>query len=131
MIASAFSAASRRGDQSLPYMATRLSSRLTYVEQGKVIMGPIHDTAGVEQGGVSSPPSTSSREELDVCNGSGLGLDRGAISVAVIGQADDMALVSPHPAALQSLLNLSEAFSSSTSLTNVPEKTKLMVYPSK
>ena len=55
----------------------------------------------------------------------------GAISVAAIGQADDVALVSPHPAALQSLLNISEAFAASTSLTNVPEKTKLLAYPAK
>ena len=55
----------------------------------------------------------------------------GAISVAAIGQADDVALVSPHPAALQSLLNISEAFAASHSLTNVPEKTKLLAYPAK
>ena len=55
----------------------------------------------------------------------------GAVTVAAIGQADDVALVSPHPAALQSLLNLSQAFSASTSLTNVPEKTKLLAYPAK
>ena len=133
VLTAAFSAAGSNGDQSLLYMATRLASRLTYVEQGKVIMGPIHDTAGVEQGGVSSSDQFQlvNGEELDTCNGSGLGLDMGAVSVAAIGQADDVALVSPHPAALQSLLNLSEAFSSSTSLTNVPEKTKLLVYPSK
>ena len=131
VLSAAFSAAGNHGDQSLLYMATRLASRLTYVEQGKVIMGPIHDTAGVEQGGVSSSDQFQlvNGEELDMCNDSGLGLDMGAVSVAAIGQADDVALVSPHPAALQSLLNLSEAFSSSTSLTNVPEKTKLLVYP--
>jgi hypothetical protein len=87
VITSAFSAASSHGDQSLLYMATRLSSRLTYVEQGKVIMGPIHDTAGVEQGGVSSSDQFQlvNGEELDMCNRSGLGLDMGAISVAAIG----------------------------------------------
>ena len=101
--------------------------------QGKVIMGPIHDTVGVEQGGISSSDQFQlvNGDELDTCNGSGLGLDMGAISVAAIGQADDVALVSPHPAALQSLLNLSEAFSTSTSLTNVPEKTKLLAYPAR
>ena len=73
--------------------------------QGKVIMGPIHDTVGIEQGGISSS------DQFQLVNG------------------DELALLSPHPAALQSLLNLSEAFSISTSLTNVPEKTKLLVYP--
>ena len=47
VLSSAFSAV-RSGDQSLLYMATRLSSRLTYVEHDKVLMGPIHDTVGVE-----------------------------------------------------------------------------------
>ena len=90
-------------------------------------------TAGVEQGGVSSSDQFQlvNGVELDLCNGSGLGLDMGAVSVAAIGQGDDVSIVSPHPAALQSLLNLSEAFSASTSLTNVPEKTKLLAYPVK
>ena len=66
--------------------------------------------------------------ELVVTNNSGLGLDMGAVFVAAIGQAFDVALLSPHPLALQSLLNLSEDFSSATSLENVPEKTKLLVY---
>ena len=133
VISAAFSAATSHGDQSLLYMATRLTSRLAYMEQGKIILGPIHDTVGVEQGGVSSSDQFQlvNGAELDMTNGSGLGLDMGAVSVAAIGQADDVALVSPHPAALQSLLNLSEAFSASTSLTNVPEKTKLLAYPAK
>ena len=84
----------------------------------------------MEQGGVASSDMFQlvNNQELVVTNGSGLGLDMGAVSVAAIGQADDVALVSPHPLALQSLLNLSEDFSSATSLQNVPEKTKLLVY---
>ena len=114
-------------------MATRLTSRVTYVEQGKVIMGPNCDTVGVEQGGVSSSDQFQlvNGAELVMTNGSGLGLDMGAVIVAAIGQADNVALVSPHPAALQLPLNLSEAFSASTSLTKVPEKTKLLAYPIK
>ena len=40
--------------QSILYIAKRLSSRLTYLNFNNVIMGPIHDERGVEQGGVWS-----------------------------------------------------------------------------
>ena len=83
-----------------------------------------------EQCGVASSDMFQlvNNHKMVVTNSSGLGLDMGAVSVAAIGQADDVALLSPHPLALQSLLNLSEDFSSATSLQNVPEKTKLLVY---
>ena len=37
--------------QGLLYLADRLSSRQTFVEWDKCLMGPINDTLGVEQGG--------------------------------------------------------------------------------
>ena len=40
--------------QALLYLADRLGSRQTYVEWEKCMMGPIHDTLGVEQGGYLS-----------------------------------------------------------------------------
>ena len=45
-----------------------------------------------------------------------------------IGVADDVALISPNPHALQSLLNLSQSLTSSKCMVNVPEKTKLLAY---
>ena len=79
VISAAFSAASGQGDQSLLYMATRLTSRVTYVEHGKITMFPICDTVGVEQGGVSSSDQFQlvNGAELVMTNGSGLGLDMG------------------------------------------------------
>jgi hypothetical protein len=99
VVSAAFSAANHQGDHSVLYMAKRLSSRLTYLEQDKVMMGPIHDKVGVEQGGVASSDMFQlvNNNKLVVTNNSGLGLDMGAISVAAIGQADDVALLSPHP----------------------------------
>ena len=99
VMSAAFSAANHQGDHSVLYMAKRLSSRLTYLEQDKVMMGPIHDKVGVEQGGVASSDMFQlvNNNKLVVTNNSGLGLDMGAISVAAIGQADDVALLSPHP----------------------------------
>jgi hypothetical protein len=133
VVCAAFAAAQHQGDHSLLYLANRLSSRLTYLEQDKVMMGPIPDRVGVEQGGVASSDlfQLVNNNELVVKNSSGLGLDMGAVSIAAIGQADDVALLSPHPIALQSLLNLSQDFSTATSLQNVPEKTKLLVYSPK
>ena len=130
VVSAAFSAAQHQGDHSLLYLANRLSSRMTYLEHNKVMMGPIQDQVGVEQGGAASSDlfQLVNNQELMVTNSSGLGLDMGAVSIAAIGQADDVALLSPHPVALQSLLNLSQEFSAAHSLQNVPEKTKLLVY---
>ena len=40
-------------DQALLYLNSRLQSRKTFVEWDKVLMGPILDKLGVEQGGWS------------------------------------------------------------------------------
>ena len=44
VVCAAFAAAQHQGDHSLLYLANRLSSRLTYLEQDKVMMGPIPDS---------------------------------------------------------------------------------------
>ena len=41
-------------DQRLLYFNQRLSHRQTYCEYDKIVMGPIHDNRGLEQGGISS-----------------------------------------------------------------------------
>ena len=41
-------------DQRLLYLNNRLGNRNTYCEFDKIMMGPIHDTRGLEQGGISS-----------------------------------------------------------------------------
>ena len=61
-------------------------------------------------------------------NSSGLGLNMGCISLGSIGVADDVALISPSPHAMQSLLNLSQSLTSSRCMVNVTEKTKLLAY---
>ena len=54
VITSAYSASGHRGDQSLLYMANRLTSRRTFLQYSSSLIGPIDDQVGVEQGGVSS-----------------------------------------------------------------------------
>ena len=41
-------------DERLLYLDKRLSSRLTFCDYDKQLMGPIFDTRGLEQGSVSS-----------------------------------------------------------------------------
>ena len=107
-----------------------IATRRTYLQFSSTLMGPIYDQRGVEQGGVSSGDQfqLASSHELVVTNTAGLGLNMGEISVGSIGVADDVALLSPDPHALQSLLNLSQTLSSSRCMVNVPEKTKLLLY---
>ena len=59
-------------------------------------MGPIHDTIGVEQGGVNSDRiyKLCNNVQLNVAQKSALGVDMGDVVVSSIGQADDTALVS-------------------------------------
>ena len=133
VITSAYSAADYRADQSLLYIANRLVSRRTFLQSSSSLMGPINDQVGVEQGGVSSGDlfQLVNGEELKVTNSAGLGLNMGGVSLGSIGVADDVALISPCPHALQSLLNLSQSLTTSRCMVNVPEKTKLLVYSPK
>ena len=110
-------------------MAHRLASRQTYLQFSSTLMGPIHDQRGVEQGGVNSGDQFQlvNNSELISTNEAGLGLNMGGISLGSVGVADDVALVSPSPHALQSLLNISQTLTSSRHMVNVKEKTKLLV----
>ena len=54
VITAAYSAAGHRADQSLLYMANRLSSRRTFLQFSSTLMGPINNRVGVEQGGIPS-----------------------------------------------------------------------------
>ena len=42
------------GNQNLSFILRRLENRITFCEWQKVVMGPIQDERGLEQGGVSS-----------------------------------------------------------------------------
>ena len=110
VVSGAFAAAEYQADQSLLYMANRPSSRRTFLQFSNKLMGSIHDQRGVEQGGISSGDQFQlvNAEELITTNNSGLGLNMGGISLASLGVADDVALLSPSPHGLQGLLNLSQ-----------------------
>ena len=115
ILAEAYTAAGYHADQSLLYMANRLATRRTFLQFSSNLMGPIHDQRGVEQGGVNSGDQfqLANNKEIIVTNSAGLGLNMGETSVGSIGVADDVALLSPDPHALQSLLNLSQSLTTS------------------
>ena len=69
------------------------------MEWDKVLMGPIVDTIGVEQGGVNSDRlyKLCNNVQLTTAQLSGLGVHLGDIIVSSIGQADDTARVKLSP----------------------------------
>ena len=94
----------------LLHINNRLENRKTMAEWDKVLMGPIADQQGVEQGGVNSGDfyKIYSKSQLQMAQDSKLGVQLSRdITVSAIGQADDTALVSNNLHSLQNLLELS------------------------
>ena len=95
-------------DQALLYLNSRLQSRKTFVEWDKVLMGPILDKLGVEQGGVSSDRihKLCNNVQLSTAQKAGLGISLGSVIVSSMGQADDNVLLSNTIVKLYCLLQL-------------------------
>ena len=131
VIRAAFLAGSR--GEGLIFLDNRLKNRKTFVEWNKVLMGPILDKLGVEQGGINSDRlyKLANNVELLLTQKSGLGVHLGPVHVASVGQADDVALVSNCIFKLQGLLHLAMEYASAYHVTMVPEKTKLLCYTPK
>ena len=125
----AFVAAQFRPSQSLLYMAHRLTNRLTYVQHGATLMGPIPDKIGVEQGGIPSGKQFGlvTNKEHKVANQSGLGVSIGPVELADVAFADDEIIISTRIDAMQALISIVESMSDHTNLRNVPSKTKVLV----
>ena len=117
-------------DQALLYLDSRLRERKTYVEWDKVLMGPIDDKLGVEQGGVNSDRiyKLCNNVQLKTAQMSGLGLSMGSVTVSSIGQADDTVLVSDCLIKLYGLLHLAVQYCEQYHVELVPEKTKLLAF---
>ena len=93
---------------SLLYLDARLRDRVTYLEWEKLLMGPIKDTAGVEQGGPNSSDQYKlyNNEQGTVAQDSKFGVNIGPISVSCVLQADDSVLLSSDIHQLDHLLHL-------------------------
>ena len=120
-------------DHGLLVIDQRLRNRKTICEWNKVMMGPIIDECGVEQGGINSSDffKIYNNEQISLAQESQLGVPLGPVVVSAIGQADDVALLSNDLHALQALLDLSLFFCQKYHVSLSPGKTKLQVYCSK
>ena len=113
-------------DQGLLYINSRLKSRKTFIEWNKVLMGPIDDTIGGEQGGVNSDRiyKLCNNVQLTTSQESSLGVDLGGgLVISSIGQADDTALISNCLLKLVGLLRLAVQY---YHVELVAEKTRLL-----
>ena len=116
--------------QGLVYLDNRMKSRLTYIEWNKILMGPILDKLGAEQGGVNSDRiyKLANNKELQVTQQSNLGVMIVDIHCGSIGQADDVALVSNDIHRLLCILKLAMDYAKEYHIDMVPEKTKLLCF---
>ena len=107
-----------------------LENRKTYVEWEKVLMGPIKDTMGVEQGGTNSSDQYKlyNNEQFSTAQQSNFGIDIGPVSISFVGQADDSVLLSSDIHQLGHLLQLTMAYCRKYKVEMSPEKTKLQVF---
>ena len=119
----------------LLYLNNRLKSRQTFIEWDSVIMGPILDQCGLEQGGVSSSEfyRCFGAEQLNTAQNSKLGISLGTHNdsqqvISAIGQADDTVLISSSLQKLNYLLLLTKIFCEKYHVKICAEKTKLLVY---
>ena len=114
----------------LLYLDHRLKSRQTFCEFDKQLMGPIHDTKGLEQGGVSSSDlhKIYNNEQPQVSQESGLGVSFMGTTISAISLADDTALVSNNIIKLKLLLYLTMQYCSKYCVDLVPDKTMLLAF---
>ena len=111
-------------DQGLIYFDARLKKRSTFTEWDKILMGPIDDLLGLEQGNVNSDRlyKLCNNNQLRTAQLSQLGVDCRAAIVSCVGQADDTILVSDDIYKLAALVHLTEEYCAAYHVTLVPEK---------
>ena len=94
---------------SLNHINNRLTSRLTYCDWDRQLMGPIYDKQGLEQGGCNSSDEYKiyNNDLLKIVQQSNQGVDLGnGLVITGLGQADDIAIVSNSIRSLHNALNL-------------------------
>ena len=117
-------------NQSLLYLNNRLTCRQTYIDWNGALMGPVEDSQGLEQGGVSSSDHYKifASEQLDSAQKSALGVKLGDVVVSAIGQADDTVLISNDIYSLLYLLQLTVSFCHKYCVELSPDKTRLQEF---
>ena len=99
-------------DQLLLHIANRLSNRETVLDWNGILMGPMEDEQGLEQGGLNSSEfyKIFAKEQLTSAQNSKLGVCMKNVTISAIGQADDTLLLSNDIHALAFLLQLTLNF---------------------
>ena len=117
-------------DQSLLYLDRRLGNRRTFCDFDRNLMGPILDTRGLEQGGITSSDEYKlyNNEQADVAQSSNLGVTIGNDTVSCISLADDALLVANAPVDLRNLLFLTARYCAKYDVELVPEKMQLIAF---
>ena len=114
---------------SVLYMEKRLSNRITFCEFDKVVVGPVYDEQGLEQGGVPSSDCYKiyNNEMLETAQKSNLGVELGgSLVLSAVGQADDTSLLSNELQNLKHILYLTLEFCQKFNVELSPSKTKLL-----
>ena len=117
-------------DQRLLYLDHRLGNRRTFCNFDNQLMGPILDTRGLEQGGVSSSDQYKlyNNEQAAAAQLSNLGVPIRDDTISYVSLADDAVLLSNNIFNLKHLLFLTTQYCHKYKVKLVPEKTKLMVF---
>ena len=117
-------------DQRLLYLDHRLGNRRTFCDFDNQLMGPILDTRGLEQGGVSSSDQYKlyNNEQAAAAQLSNLGVPIRDDTISCVSLADDAVLLSNSIFNLKHLLFLTTQYCHKYKVKLVPEKTKLMVF---
>ena len=109
--------------QELLLVNNRLKNRKTVVEWDGIMMGPIEDQGGLEQGGVNSGDfyKIFGKKQLQLAQDSGLGVQLARnINISALGQADDTLHTSNNIHRLQNLLQLTLFFYSMFNVDKTP-----------
>ena len=115
---------------SLDYLNNRLSNRVTVIEWDKELLGPINDEQGLEQGGCISSDGYKmyNNDLLKLLQKSHQGVQLGdGLVVSVVGQADDVALISNSIFNLYNLLTLTINYCKKFNIELCQDKTKLLM----
>ena len=116
--------------QSLLYLAGRLTNRVTFCSWKHKVMGPIHDEHGLEQGGCNSSDlyKIYNNDLLKIVQSLRQGVDLGSdLNISIVGQADDIVLLSNSIYSLFNILQLVLSFCGRYKIDLCADKTKLLL----
>ena len=117
-------------DQRLLFINERISNRRTFCEFDRIMMGPILDIRGLEQGGISSSDEHKlyNNEQAVSSQLSKLGVQLRVDTISCITLADDAVLISNDITDLYNLLFITIQYCNKYQVQLVPDKTRLLVF---